>query len=77
MMMPPASPRMATTAKGTRNHAGRIVVRAPMGSVLMAWPSSASEPTRRMPKKTSTTQGSADPSVVQPMTPAVEALRGR
>ena len=48
-----------------------------MGSVLMAWPSSASEPTRRMPKKTSTTQGNADPSVVQPMTPAVEALRGR
>ena len=64
-------------AKGMRNQVGKTVVRAPMGSVLMASPSSASLPTSSVPAMMRMTQGRAAPVVVQPTTPTVEALRGR
>ncbi len=78
MTMPPMRPRIATSAKGMRNQVGSSVVSAPIGSLPMASErDSSAEPTRRMPKKTRTTVGSAAPSVVQPTTPRVEAARGR
>ena len=61
-----------------RNHVGSSVVSAPIGSSPMALDSdSSAEPTRRMPKKTRMTVGSAAPTVVHPTTPFVEASRGR
>ena len=78
MTMPPIRPRIATSAKGTRNQVGSSVVSAPIGSLPIASErDSFAEPTRRMPKKTRMTVGSAAPSVVHPTTPRVEAARGR
>ena len=78
MTMPPMRPRIATRAKGMRNQVGSSVVSAPIGSSPMALDSdSSAEPTRRIPKKTRMTVGSAAPTVVQPTTPRVEAARGR
>ena len=76
-MMPPASPRIATSAKGMRNQVGRMVASAPMGSESMAVPRAASDPTSMVPAMTRTTQGREEPKAVQPMTPGVEAVRGR
>ena len=78
MTMPPMSPRIATSAKGTRNHVGSSIVSAPIGSEPIASDrDSSAEPTRRIPKNTRMTVGSAAPSVVHPTTPRVEAARGR
>ena len=78
MTMPPIRPRIATRAKGMRNQVGSSVVSAPIGSPPIASDrDSSAEPTRRIPKKTRMTVGSAAPTVVHPTTPFVEASRGR
>src|SRR6478609_3438794 len=46
---PPISPSTATTANGTRYQVGRMVVRAPIGSSLIAARSSGSEPASPRP----------------------------
>src|SRR3954452_23705432 len=74
---PLTRPPMATHAKGTRNHVGRIVVSAPMGSPPTAPESLLSEAASSTPYTISTTTGRLPPNVGQPPTPAVEALRGR
>ena len=74
---PATSPMTATTTNGTRNHVGRIVARAPIGSPPMAAFSSGSEPASSRPKKNSTMLATDSPVAVQPATPAPEALRGR
>ena len=74
---PDTSPITATTTNGTRNNVGRIVARAPIGSVPMASRSFASEPASSRPKKNSTTLARDSPVAVQPATPALDDVRGR
>ncbi len=74
---PLTSPPMATSANGTRNHVGRIVVSAPIGSSATACDSSASDAQSSTPYATRITTGRLPPNVGQKTTPRVEAVRGR
>ena len=53
------------------------MVSAPIGSALMAALRSLDEPASSSPNTRSTTGATAEPNVVQPITPAVEERRGR
>ena len=49
IIAPLISPPTATSANGTRNHVGRIVVSAPIGSAPIASRRSGEDPASRMP----------------------------
>ncbi len=68
---------MATTANGTRNQIGRMVVSAPIGSAPIAELSLAEEPASSRPTITRSTGASAAPKVVQPITERAGVARGR
>ena len=74
---PLTSPAIATSAKGTRNQVGRIVVRAPIGSEATALDSLPSEAHSSTPYPTRISTGRLPPTVGQPTTPRVDAERGR
>ena len=74
---PLTRPPIATSAKGTRNQVGRIVVSAPIGSSATACESLSSEAHSSTPYATRITTGRLPPSVGQPTTPRVDAVRGR
>ena len=74
---PLTRPPIATSANGTRNQVGRIVVSAPIGSSATACDSWSSEAHSRTPYPTRTTTGRLPPKVGQKTTPRVEAVRGR
>jgi len=64
-------------ANGNRYQVGRMVVSAPIGSAEMAVASVLDEPASSSPKPSRKMGAMAEPKVVQPMTPALEARRGR
>ncbi len=74
---PPTRPRTATTANGTRNQVGRIVVSAPIGSAATALFSVLEEPASSRPKTSRNSGATEAPNVVQPITPLLDELRGR
>ncbi|CAB4535951.1 unannotated protein [freshwater metagenome] len=74
---PPTRPKIATNAKITRYHVGRIVVSAPMGSVAIAPANSSLLPESAAPKITRTIGTIDAPNTVQPITLELETALGR
>src|ERR1700730_10724601 len=74
---PPTSPSTATMANGTRYQVGSSVVSAPIGSAAIALLSLAEEPASSRPKRSRKIGATADPNVVQPITPRPDERRGR
>ena len=74
---PETRPMTATTTKGTRNQVGRMVARAPIGSLAIAPLRSGSDPARSSPKRKSTMLVTESPVAVQPATPVLDDVRGR
>ncbi len=64
-------------ANGKRYQVGRMVVRAPIGSAEMAVLRAPDEPASSRPNPSRKTGATAEPNVVHPMTPRLEARRGR
>ena len=74
---PPTRPSTATTMNGSRYQVGSSVVRAPIGSALIASDRSLLDSASMMPKTVRTIGAAAPPNVVQPKTPRPEDARGR
>ena len=64
-------------AKGTRNHVGSKLVRAPTGLLPISLLSELEEPAMSSPKNSSTSGAMDEPNVVHHTTPLVDELRGR
>ena len=74
---PPTSPSTATIANGTRNQVGSSAASAPIGFAPIAVDRLVDEPASSRPKISSTIGATAEPNVVQPITPRLDELLGR